>query len=309
MRQIPPLAAVRVFEAAARHLNFTAAANELGMTQAAVSYQIRLLEERLGTALFTRGGRRVVLTEAGRQAAPLVSEAFDTLDQAFGFARAETDQVLSLTAMVSFASAWLAPRLGRFQLAHPDVALRLETSNFVQDFAKSGFDIGIRTGRDPSRWPGMVCHFLHRVHFTPMCSPDFARRLGGLTDPAQLLTAPRLASDADWWDLWFKAAGVPTVVSMAPATRFDAQNLEAQLVMAGQGVTLLTPTFWTAELADGRLIRPFETVAFDGVCMWLVYPEPKRRLRKIRLFRDWLLEEYAIHARTDTTGAFVPPGA
>jgi LysR family glycine cleavage system transcriptional activator len=95
---------------------------------------------------------------------------------------------------------------------------------------------------------------------------------------------------------------------MVPATRFDAQNLEAQLVMAGQGVTLLTPTFWTAELADGRLIRPFETVAFDGVCMWLVYPEPKRRLRKIRLFRDWLIEEYAIHARTDTTGAFVGPG-
>jgi LysR family glycine cleavage system transcriptional activator len=301
VRTIPPLAAVRVFEAAARHLNFTAAAQELGMTQAAVSYQIRLIEERLGTSLFARTRRGVELTTAGRRAAPLVTSAFDLIDDAFSGLREESETVLSVTSMISFATAWLARRLGQFQLAHPGIALRMHTSNNV--------DVAIRTGRDPAAWPGTVAHFMHRVHFTPMASPAFIAKMDGLTDPAQLIDVERLASDVDWWDLWFEAAGVPLTRSAAPSTRLDAQSLEAQLVMTGQGITLLTPPLWTHELAAGHLVRPFETVAFDGTCLWLVYPESKRNLRKVRLFRDWVLAEFARHGIDDATGAFVPPDA
>lgn len=307
MRRIPPLASVRVFEAAARHLNFTSAAAELGMTQAAVSYQIRLLEERLGTALFLRQGKKVVLTEEGQAAAPRVSSAFDTLDGAFAFAR-EGESVLRVSAMISFATAWLAPRLGAFQIAHPDIAIRLHTSNELIDFAATGFDIGVRIGRDPKAWPGLTAHFLHRVHFTPMCSPALIEVVGGLDTPAKLLTMDRLASDHRWWDLWFEAAGVPLVKSTTPSTRLDAQSLEAQLVMGGQGVTLLTPPLWTSELATGRLVQPFDTVAFDGTSMWLVYPEPKRLVPRVRAFRDWFLAEFAKHAVGDTTGAFEQAG-
>lgn len=302
MRNIPPLASVRVFEAAARHLNFTSAAAELGMTQAAVSYQVKLLEERLGVALFTRVAKRVALTEEGQAVAPLVSSAFDTLDSAFAVARAG-ESVLRVTAITSFATAWLAPRLGRFQLANPDIAFQLDTGKEVHDFGATGFDVGIRIGRDPGEWPGMVAHFLHRVFFTPMCSPG----LTGIDTPEQLRAVTRLGSDDRWWELWFAAAGVPYDPGETPPTRLDAQNLEAQIVMAGQAATLLTPLLWTNELASGRLVRPFDTVAFDGKSLWLVYPEPKRNLPRIRKFRDWMLEEFATEAEGDATGAFVPP--
>src|SRR3954468_4373275 len=128
MRRLPPLAAVRVFEAAARHENFTAAANELGMTQAAVSYQVKLLEERLRAPLFRRGKRRVVLTDAGRKAAPQITRAFDAMDAAFGAIRADDAAVLTVSTSNTFANTWLAWRLGRFQLKHPGTGGRLVSS-------------------------------------------------------------------------------------------------------------------------------------------------------------------------------------
>jgi LysR family transcriptional regulator, glycine cleavage system transcriptional activator len=128
MRRLPPLSAVRVFEAAARHQNFTAAAVELGMTQAAVSYQIKLLEERLGAALFRREKKRVVLTEAGGRAAPALTRAFDTIDAAFAAVRAEDEGLLTISTSNTFANTWLAWRLGSFQMGHPDMAVRLHTA-------------------------------------------------------------------------------------------------------------------------------------------------------------------------------------
>jgi LysR family glycine cleavage system transcriptional activator len=305
MRRIPPLAAVRVFEAAARHLNFTSAAAELGMTQAAVSYQIRLLEERLGAALFIRSKRRVTLTEIGRRAAPLVSGAFDTLDDAFAHVRDDGEAVLSITAAQSFASAWFAPRLGAFQISHPDIAVRLDASNLVAQFGEADFDIGLRSGN--GNWPGLRADFLFRVHFSPMCSPEFLHR-HPLSRPADLLHAPRLSSEDHWWQLWFAAAGV--VRDGTPERqriRMDSQAIEASATLAGHGVAVLTPPLWTGELAAGRLVQPFETLAFDGMSYWLVYPEPKRRMRKVQAFREWLLAEIAQQAANDDTGAFLPP--
>ena len=177
MRTLPPLAAVRVFEAAARHENFTAAAAELGMTQAAVSYQIKLLEERLGVPLFRREKRRVMLTDAGRRAAAPVSRAFDAIDGAFADLRAEDEGLLTVSTSNTFANTWLAWRLGGFQMAHPGAAVRLLTSDVLVDFAASEVDVAIRAG--VGGWPGLAADLLMDVDFTPMCSPGFLRAHGG----------------------------------------------------------------------------------------------------------------------------------
>ena len=146
---LPPLAAIRVFEAAARHLSFTKAAAELGMTQAAVSYQIKLLEERVGTPLFLREGRQVVLTEAGRRLSVAATEAFDGLRAAFAAVHETSNAVLTLSASHALASTWLAPRLGAFQLAHPGLAVRLMASDRLTDFVREEVDAGLRSGHGP----------------------------------------------------------------------------------------------------------------------------------------------------------------
>src|SRR5688500_340505 len=162
MRNLPPLSAVRVFEAAARYQNFTQAAAELGMTQAAVSYQIRLLEERLGLPLFARIKGRVSLTEAGRRAAPLVAAGFDKLEEVFGALVADDQALLSISTATTFATVWLAPRLGSFQVRHPDLAVRLSTDNRLVDFSSGEYHAAIRMGR--GLWPGLKCHFLFRLN-------------------------------------------------------------------------------------------------------------------------------------------------
>ncbi|HMI20068.1 MAG TPA: LysR family transcriptional regulator [Sphingomonas sp.] len=146
MRQLPPLAAVRVFEAAARHMNFTAAAAELGMTQAAVSYQVKLLEERLGVALFRRDGRGVQLTPAGERAAPQVARGFDALDAAFARLRSENESTMVVSTTQTFANTWLAWRLGGFQMANPGMAVRLLAEDKLTDFARDEVDVVVRAG-------------------------------------------------------------------------------------------------------------------------------------------------------------------
>src|SRR5690242_19383783 len=183
MRHLPPLAAIRVFEAAARHENFTAAAAELGMTQAAVSYQIKLLEERLGVPLFRREKRRVVLTDAGRRAAAPIARAFDAIHGAFADLRAEDAGLLTISTSNTLANAWLAWRLGSFQMAHPEMAVRLLTTDTLTDFAADDVDVAIRAGRGP--WAELVQEKLIAVDFTPMCSPAFLAR-HPLSRPADL---------------------------------------------------------------------------------------------------------------------------
>jgi LysR family glycine cleavage system transcriptional activator len=203
MRTLPPLAAVRVFEAAARHQSFTQAAAELGMTQAAVSYQIKLLEERLGVPLFLRAKRRVQLSEAGRRAAALVTTGLDQIADAFSGLLADNEGVLTVSTTQTFASEWLAPRLGRFQLPRPELAVRLLTQNNIIDFAREEADVAIRSSPDPLQWPGLRAHFLFRLHGTPLCTPEF-RDLHNLRRPEDVLHVPRITPDDYWWDLWFE---------------------------------------------------------------------------------------------------------
>ena len=205
MRRLPPLAAVRVFEAAARHENFTAAANELGMTQAAVSYQVKLLEERLGAPLFRREKRRVVLTDAGRKAAPQITRAFDAIDAAFGAIRADDEAVLTVSTSNTFANTWLAWRLGSFQMNHPEMAVRLLTSDALADFVSDDVDVAIRAGL--GGWDDLHEELLIRIDFTPMCSPGFLRRHGPFT-PEDMLRVPQISPHDPWWPFWLREAGV-----------------------------------------------------------------------------------------------------
>lgn len=291
MRRIPPLSAVRVFEAAARHQNFTAAATELGMTQAAVSYQIKMLEERLGVPLFRREKKRVVLTEAGKRAAPQVSRAFDALDSAFAAIRSEDEGLLTVSTSNTFANTWLAWRLGSFQMAHPDMAVRLLTSDALAEFGSDDVDVAIRAGVGP--WPELSQDLLVKIDFTPMCSPGFLKRHGPF-EPADLLKVPLISPHDPWWPFWLREAGVDVPdEALRPGVRLDSQAHEGHAAMAGQGVAMLTPFFWRNDLADNRLVRLFEQVSTRGYAYWLVCPEPRRSVPKIKRFREWLLAELA----------------
>jgi LysR family glycine cleavage system transcriptional activator len=291
MRRLPPLAAVRVFEAAARHENFTAAANELGMTQAAVSYQVKLLEERLGAPLFRREKRRVVLTDAGRKAAPQITRAFDAMDAAFGAIRADDAAVLTVSTSNTFANTWLVWRLGSFQMNHPEMAVRLLTSDALADFVSDDVDVAIRAGL--GGWDGLHEELLVRIDFTPMCSPGFLKRHGPFT-AKDLLRIPQISPHDPWWPFWLREAGVE-VPDGPPrvGVRLDSQAHEGHAAMAGQGMAMLTPFFWRNDLAEGRLVRPFDQVSTRGYAYWLCYPEARRGVAKIRRFREWLLDELA----------------
>src|SRR5690606_34225841 len=164
---LPPLAAIRAFEAAARHLSFTRAAEELAMTQAAVSYQIKVLEERVGAPLFLRRPRQVELTESGRALASASTESFRILSEIFEQARTGGQGTLSISTIPTFAANWFALHIGSFQITHPAIAVRLETSDRMVDFTQDNIDIGIRTG-SKGTWPGLVSHRLFVADFTPM---------------------------------------------------------------------------------------------------------------------------------------------
>ncbi len=288
--RLPPLASVRAFEAAARLGSFTRAADELGMTQAAVSYQIRVLEERLGAPLFLRRPRQVVVTDVGRRLSGAVTEAFDTLHAAFAAVHDRAEGVLTLSSLHAFASNWLAPRLGGFQLAHPTLAVRLAATNHLVDFAREEVDAGIRSGRGP--WPGLEAHDLFPVRFTPVCSPDFLARAGGVERPADLLRLSLISTDDPWWRAWFEHAGVDSAgLAGRTAIQLDQQQMEGSAALAGQGVAIVTPELWRAELRSGRLVQPFPLTAYLGSRYWLVYPKARRHLAKLRAFRDWLLAE------------------
>ncbi|MCM2398789.1 LysR substrate-binding domain-containing protein [Rhizobium sp. S95] len=292
-----PLNGMRVFEAAARHLSFTRAGEELGMTQTAVSYQIKLLEEMLGEQLFLRRPRQVTLTEAGASLAPKVAEAFGLLQEAVANMRETAQVTLTIHCTATFAQQWLARRIGDFQIRHPNIAVRLEASSALIDFNSAEADIAIRTG--DGKWPGLYSQFLIYSGFTPMLSPALAQSVGGLHRPEDLLKLRIIDPSDPWWRIWFTAAGVADPdLDSRPRSRLGAQTFEANAAMAGQGVGILTPKFYRDEIAMGRLFQPFDIMGRDGHDYWLAYPEAKRKLPKIRAFHAWIVETLATDGLT-----------
>ena len=201
--------------------------------------------------------------------------------------------VLSVTTLQTFATQWLAPRLGAFQLAHPKIAVRLETSSRVIDLLREDVDVAIRAGS--GTWAEMEAVALFPSLMTALCHPDVAAGLGDPPDPAALLDAPRIGLGSEW-AAWFAATGVPPPVEeaqTAPRLVADAQVLEIAAAMAHRAVALASPVLFAAEIAAGRLVQPFETTIAMGGGYWLVYPRDRRRARKIAAFREWLLAQVA----------------
>lgn len=305
MRQLPPLAAVRVFEAAARRGNFTRAAEELGMTQAAVSNQVKLLEARLGIALFRKSGRGVVLTTAGERIAPQVSAALDGLSEAFASARAEDEAVMTISAPGTFSTNWLARRLGSFQVARPELAVRVLVSDAIVDLAAGDADVAIRGALAP--WPGLVSHFLMRMPFTVMASPEFLAAHPPIRTPADLLGLPRVSPEESWWRLWFDSVAGGTVVAPQPGIDFQSQVHIGNAAVAGHGLAMLSPPMWLSTIAEGRLVQVLPQLVYYKNSFWLVYPEAKRNLPKVRAFRDWLLADVKASLGDDPYGALILP--
>lgn len=290
--RLPPLAAIRAFEAAARLLSFTRAAEELAMTQAAVSYQIKVLEERVGQPLFIRKPRQVELTDTGRALAAGASEAFRILAESYEQARTGGQGTLSISTIPTFAANWFALHLGSFHIAHPAIAVRLETSGHLVDLTQGNIDIGVRTG-GKGVWPGLVSHRLFTADFTPMLSPALAATIGGVREPADLLRLPILDAGDPWWAMWFDLAGIDARENLAARTRsqLGSQAFEGRAAVAGVGVAILTRELFAAEIAGGSLIQPFDIVGNDGHAYWMVYQEARRNAPRIRAFRDWMLAE------------------
>jgi LysR family glycine cleavage system transcriptional activator len=278
--KLPPLSAIRAFEAAARHGSFTRAADELGMTQAAVSYQVKVLEDRIGNPLFLRQPRRVVLSEAGKRLAPAVTEAFQRLGAAFA-------------SFNTFCTNWLVPRLGTFQMAHPNIAVRLDATPRLVDFTQEEVDVGIRGGAGV--WPGLKAHFLFPVELAPVCSPEFLRRVGGVRTAEDMLNLSLLDCDDECWPRWFANAGIPNPPPLkGPGIHVQTQQMIASAAIAGQGIALITPALFCDDLASGRLVKVLPIVVSDSnMHYWLVYPEDRQNVPKIRAFRDWILAEVA----------------
>lgn len=285
-----PLNAMRVFDAAARHGSFTKAGEDLGMTQTAVSYQIKLLEDLLGEPLFLRRPRQIVLTEIGQRLAPKVAEAFGILSDAFASIQNDAEGTLVISATYTIASRWLAPHLGSFHLHNPTIAVRLSTDQHLVDFSREAVDVAIRYG--DGNWPGLAKHRMMAPTFAPMLSPALAESIGGITEPTDLLKLPIFDPGDPGWAQWFAAAGVPDVdLGDRPHTYLGTQTLEADTVMAGHGIAMLNPEFYAIEIALGRLYQPFDIACTDGKAYWLVYPESRRNVPKIKLFRNWLRSE------------------
>jgi LysR family transcriptional regulator of beta-lactamase len=289
-----PLNALRAFDAAARHLNFTRAAIELCVSQGAVSHQVAQLERRLGTRLFHRLPRGLALTDEGQSLVPVVADAFDrvaaTLDQYSGGRFRET---LKVGVVGTFATGWLLPRLDAFARAHPGIDLRISTNNNRVDLAGEALDFAIRFG--DGAWHGTHAEPLLAAPLSPLCTPAIAARLKTPADltPERLLRSYR----ADEWALWFAAAGVPAPVLRGPM--FDSSALMASAATAGQGIALAPPAMFTRELAAELLVQPF-TTTIDAGRYWLTRLMSRTESDAMVRFKAWLADEIAANegART-----------
>jgi LysR family glycine cleavage system transcriptional activator len=291
-RRLPQLNALKAFEAAARHESFTRAAEELCVTQGAVSHQVKALEAELGVKLFNRERQRLIITDAGREYLTVVRDALDRI--AVGTERLlqrQTSGALTVSTSPDFAAKWLVHRLGHFAEAHPEIDLRVSATMHHVDFAREDVDLAVRHG--DGNWPGLDVTRLCAEHLFAVCSPKLVSGRNRVSKPADILKFPLLHLDnrADWAE-WLAAADVAT----ADLKRGPVLNRASMLIDAaidGQGVALARTTLAAWDLINKRLVRPFDVALRLSKSYWIVCPKATSALPKITLFRDWLLREAA----------------
>ena len=298
-RTLPPLNGLRAFEAAARHMSFTDAAEELSVTQAAISHQVRGLEQRLGLKLFVRRNRSLLLSEAGQAYLPSVRSAFDQLNEATEkLLQKDRGGHLTVTTTTSFAVKWLVPRLGGFQRANPEIDVRVSTGTALVEFSREDVDIGIRYGR--GQWPNLVAERLVAEDVMPVCAPSLMKGPNGLKKPADLkrFTLLHSVSFPDDWQVWLTAAGVKGI-DASRGISFDFALAAYQAAMDGLGVALGRNPLVEPDLKAGRLVVPFDFKRSSDFAYYLVYPPEAIRRRKIKAFRDWVMSLSEVAALTE----------
>lgn len=307
MAYIPGTRALRTLAAAGKHLNFTRAAEELGLTPAAVSHQVKEFEDQLGVSLFWRTSRTIRPTEAGTTMIEAATEALDLLGRAASKARKAGIETttLRLTMESTFAAKWLMPRLARFRAQFPDIELRFDITDKLRDFDRDDVDAGIRFGA--GRYPGLIAEQLFDNVVVPVCGPALLQGTPPLNEPRDLFNhtlchAVWSMEGATWptWRVWMAAAGIPDFDD-SRCINFDDSGSAVQAALDGNAVALIDLALVADDLAAGRLVRPFDI----GIRMepqfafYLVYPQRGETDLLLQSFRGWLLDEAK---RTDTRG-------
>jgi LysR family transcriptional regulator, glycine cleavage system transcriptional activator len=291
LRRLPPLNALKAFEAAARSESFTRAAVELNVTQGAVSHQVKALEATLGIKLFNRERQRLAMTEAGREYLAVVRDALDRI--AVGTDRLvqrQSSGVLTVSTSPDFAAKWLVIRLGRFAESHPEIDLRVSATAHYIDFAREDVDLAIRHG--DGNWDGLDVVRLCSEQLFPVCSPKLASGRNRIANASDLLKFPLLRLE-NWktWSRWFDAAGVAAPVTQGPVLNRASMLIDA--AVDGQGVALARTTLAAWDLINGRLVKPIDVSLRMSNTYWIVCPKVTSSMPKIATFRNWLLAEAA----------------
>lgn len=287
VRPYLPLNALRAFEASARHRNFTKAAIELNVTQAAVSHQVKALESQLGVVLFERLPRGLMLTQEGESLLPTLRDAFDRIAGSMQrFESGRYREVIKVGAVGTFAVGWLMSRLTRFNERHPSIDIRLSTNNNRVDMAAEGLDLSIRFGT--GAWHGLAADHILETPFSPLCTPAASRRL---REPSHLLQETLLRSyRADEWTSWFAAAGLGEPPRHRSSVVFDSSLAMVEAVLQGAGIALAPPTMFERQIGAGAIVQPFPTAVALG-SYWLTHSQARPMTEAMEAFRDWLTAE------------------
>ncbi len=294
--RLPPTASLRALEAAARHLSYTRAAEELFITQSAVSHQIRHAEEIWKVRLFKRQGRRLILTPEGQELAPLIRNFLNHLETTLRDLKEEKDaESLKVSLLPSFALKWLVPRLGGFSGQHPELDVWISSSDEMIDFKSSDVDVAIRLGY--GNWPELYSLELLREHVFPVCSPQFLDRMETPETAEDLLRYPLLYRHS--WDIcprwrdWFRDAGIQ-VKSLPKGTRFQDTSMAVQAALDGQGIALARSAHVADDLAAGRLMKLLNVHSPSAVAYYIVCQRGRENLPITAAFIEWVLAEAEI---------------
>ncbi len=293
--RLPPIAALRALEATSRHLSFTKAADELFITQSAVSHQIRHIENLWDFKLFERQGRRLIITKEGQLIVPVVRDFLDnmhrTLDE---ITNTESRSSIRVSLVQSLAVKWLVPRLGKFYESYPDISIWISTSDTLVNFSTDEVDIAIRLGH--GNWPDLHVDPLLQEYVFPVCSPSFLKRFPAPDHPTDLMRFPLLYRHSfdicPRWRDWFKDAGI-IIKSLPRGSRFPDTSMSIQAAIDHQGIALARSAHVEKDLESGRLVKLFDVYSESPVSYFLVCPQKVVTQPRIAAFRQWLIKEAA----------------